>query len=128
MMSKEPQLNDFDSVLKRRFYVADCELIEFSANRNSPAVKLSAEGCATLVSGDIELEFNWVAEGNSSKDGEFSFAVSLDEREPDFYITGLSDLSADLESDLCKRILASCNWQAEVAECLPKNETEMASL
>lgn len=127
-MSKELQLNDFDSVLTRKFYVADCELIHFSADRKSPSVTLNAEGCATLVSGDIELEFNWVAEGNSSKGGAFSFTVNLDENDPDFYITGLSDLSAEVESDLCKRILASCNWQTEVAECLPKSETELASL
>lgn len=127
-MSKEPQLNEFESVLTRKFYVADCELIHFSADRKGSSVTLSAEGCATLVSGDVEVEFNWVAEGKASKEGEFTFAVSLDEGDPDFYVIGLSDLSEDLESDLCKKILATCNWQAEVAECLPKNETEMASL
>lgn len=127
-MSTESQLNNLESVLKRKFYVADCELIHFSVNRHSPSVKLSAEGCATLVSGDIELEFNWVAEGNASKESEFRLVVSLDEVDPGFYLIGLSDLSAEVESDLCKKILAACNWQAEVAECLPKNETELASL
>ena len=128
MMTKEPQLDEFESVLTRKFYVADCELIHFSADRKSPSVTLSAEGCVTLVSGVVEVEFNWIAEGKASKEGEFRFDVKLDEVEPDFYVIGLDDLSEDVASDLCKKILAECNWQAEVAECLPKNETELASL
>ncbi|HOY21529.1 MAG TPA: hypothetical protein PK002_00145 [Cellvibrio sp.] len=127
-MSHKPQLDEFESVLTRKFYVADCELIHFSADRKSPSVTLSAEGCATLVSGDIEVEFNWIAVGKASKEGEFRFDVTLDDVDPDFDVIGLSDLSAEVESHLCKKILAACNWQAEVAECLPKNETELASL
>lgn len=128
MMSKEPQLNDLDNILKRKFYVADCELVQFSADRNSTQVKLNASGCAALVSGDIEMEFNWLAQGSAAKDGNFTFVVTLDDVEPDFHLTGISGFSVDLVSDLCKRMLASCNWQAEVAECLPKNEAELASL
>lgn len=127
-MSNEPQLHEFEFVLTRKFYVADCELIHFSADRKTPSIALSAGGCATLVSGDVEVEFNWVAEGKASKEGEFRFNVTLDDVDPDFYVIGLSDLSEDVASDLCKKILAACNWQAEVAECLPKNETELASL
>jgi len=128
MMSKEPQLNDFDIILKRKFYVADCELVQFSADRNSTQVKLNASGCAALVSGDIELEFNWVAKGRASTEREFTFVVSLDEAEPDFYLIGIDDCAAETVDELCKKILASCKWQTEVAECLPKNETELASL
>lgn len=121
-------LNNIEQILKLKFYVADCELVQFSVDRNNLSAGLNAEGCATLVSGDIELEFNWVAKGRASTEREFTFVVSLDEAEPDFYLIGIDDCAAETVDELCKKILASCKWQTEVAECLPKNETELASL
>ncbi len=115
-----------EQLLKKKFYVADCELVQFDSSNLSSGLK--AEGCATLVSGDIELEFNWVAEGRTSSAGEFAFTVSLDDVEPDFYLIGIDDFAAETVDDLCKKILASCNWQTEVAECLPKKEADLASL
>lgn len=120
--------NDIDEVLKRKFYVADCELLQFSVDKHKADEKLHAKGCAALVSGDIELEFNWIAQGSAASDGHFTFAVMLDELEPDFQLIGVSHFSTDRVSELCKKMLATCNWQTEVAECLPKNETDLASL
>ncbi len=119
---------NIEQILKRKFYIADCELVQFAVDRNNLSSGLKAEGCATLVSGDIELEFNWVAEGGVSRKGEFAFKVGLDEAEPDFYLIGIDDFAAETVDDLCKKILASCNWQTEVAECLPKKEADLASL
>lgn len=121
-------LKNSEQILKQKFYVADCELVHFAVDRNNLNSGLTAEGCATLVSGDIELEFNWVAKGRASAEREFTFVVSLDEVDPDFYLIGIDDCVAEAVDELCKKILASCNWQSEVAECLPKNETELASL
>lgn len=121
-------LKNIEQILKQKFYVADCELVQFAVDRNNLSSALKAQGCATLVSGDIELEFNWLAEGRVSNEGEFTFKVSLDEAEPDFYLIGIDDCSAETLNELGKKILASCNWQSEVAECLPKKEAELASL
>ena len=121
-------LKNIEQILKQKFYVADCELVRFAVDRNNLSSGLNAQGCATLLSGDIELEFNWLAEGRVSSEGEFAFTVSLDNVEPDFYLIGIEDCSADTLNELCEKILASCNWQTEVAECLPKKETELASL
>lgn len=121
-------LKNIEQILKQKFYVADCELVQFAVDRNNPNSGLNAEGCATLVSGDIELEFNWLAVGRVLNAGEFTFTVSLDEVEPDFYLIGIDDCAAETVDELCKKILASCNWQSEVAECLPKKEADLASL
>ena len=121
-------LKNIQQVLTQKFYVADCELVLFSVDRNNLGSGLNAEGCATLVSGDIELEFDWVAKGRASTEREFTFVVSLDEVKPDFYLIGIDDCAAETLNELCTKILASCNWQTEVAECLPKNEAELASL
>jgi hypothetical protein len=121
-------LKDFDDLLQRKFYVADCELVQFSVDRNNTEEKLNAKGYATLVSGDVELEFNWFAQGRASKGGDLAFKVTLDEIEPDFNLLGVSGISEELERELCEKILASCNWQTEVAECLPTNDAELASL
>ena len=121
-------LKNIEQILKQKFYVADCELAHFAVDRNNLSSGLNAQGCATLVSGDIELEFNWLAEGRVSSAGEFTFTVSLDDVEPDFYVIGINDCDAETLNELCTKILTSCNWQTEVAECLPKKEAELASL
>ena len=121
-------LKNIEQILNHKFYIADCELVQFSLAGNNISLPLNAQGCATLVSGDIELEFNWVAEGCVSPERDFTFMVRLDEVEPDFHLIGIDDCSAEALNELCEKILASCNWQTEVAECLPKKETELASL
>ena len=64
--------------------------------------------------------------GTSASDA-FSFVVSLNEAAPDFDLEGMHGLSEASVHEVCLAILASCNWQPEVAECLPKHEAELAS-
>jgi hypothetical protein len=86
-----------------------------------------AVGRAVLVSGDVELHFNWVAQGGDSLQTVFDFEVHLDE-EPDFQVEGLGTLSADEQQRAIKHILDSSPWQAEILECLPKTQQELVAL
>ncbi len=85
-------------------------------------------GRAILVSGEVELHFNWVAQGGDSLQTAFDFAVYLDEEAPDFQLEGLEALSKDEQQAVIKQILDSSPWRAEILECLPKNQTELAQL
>ena len=88
----------------------------------------SARRRAILVSGQVELHFNWVAQGGDSLQTAFDFAVYLDEDEPDFHLQGLGQLSADEQQAAIQLILGSSPWRAEILECLPKNQAELAAL
>ncbi len=113
------------------FYTADCAIEDVGIDPH-PSQKGKVEawalGRAILVSGEIELHFNWVARGGDSLQTAFDFAVELDEEEPDFELQGLPALATDDQHAVIKHILESGPWQAEILECLPKNQTELAAL
>lgn len=114
-----------------KFYIADCSIDEIEvAPVSGQKGKFDswALGRATLAGGELELHFNWVAEGGDSEATMFQFALSLDEEQPDFELEGAGKLSDTEQNALIQKILASTPWQAEVAECLPKNPAELAQL
>lgn len=113
------------------FYTADCAIEDIGIDPH-PTLKGKIEawaiGRANLVAGEIELHFNWVAQGGDSQATAFDFAVYLDEDEPDFQLEGISGLTADEQQTAVKQILDSSPWKAEILECLPKNQSELAAL
>lgn len=113
------------------FYTADCAIEDIGIDLDPTQkgkVEAWALGRAMLVSGEVELHFNWVAQGGESLQTAFDFAVYVDEDAPDFHLEGLAGLSADEQQAVITQILNSSPWQAEVLECLPKNQTELAGL
>lgn len=113
------------------FYTADCAIEDIGVDPDPTQkgkVEAWALGRAILVSGEFELHFNWVAQGGDSPQTAFDFEVSLDEEEPDFHLEGLAGLSADEQQATIKHILDSSPWRAEILECLPKNQAELAQL
>jgi len=112
------------------FYTADCAIEDIGVDPHPSQkgkVEAWAVGRAVLVSGDIELHFNWVAQGGNSAQTAFDFEIHLDEEEPDFQLEGLGALSADEQQKMIKHILDSSPWRAEILECLPKNQQEFAT-
>lgn len=111
------------------FYTADCSIEDIGVDPLPKGkVESWALGRAMLVSGEVELHFNWVAQGGDSAQTAYVFEVRLDEDEPDYVLEGLDGLSDSEREDLIQQILASTPWQAEVLECLPKNVQELAAL
>ncbi len=115
----------------KSFYTADCAIEDMGIDPH-PSLKGRVEawalGRAILVSGEIELHFNWLAQGGDALATAFDFEVHLDEDEPDFQLEGFSGLSVDEQQTLIQHILDSSPWRAEILECLPKNPTELAAL
>lgn len=113
------------------FYTADCAIEDIGVDPD-PSQKGKVEawalGRAILVSGEVELHFNWVAQGGDSLQTAFDFEIYLDEEEPDFHLEGLDSFSDDEQQAAIKQILDSSPWRAEILECLPKNPTELAQL
>jgi hypothetical protein len=113
------------------FYTADCAIEDIGIDphpSHKGKVESWALGRAILVSGEIELHFNWVAQGGSLLETAFNFEIYLDEDEPDFHLEGLVGLSEDEQQAAIKQILDSSPWRAEILECLPKNQAELAAL
>lgn len=111
----------------KAFYVADCAVTACSFVSRNQRFDAALEGYAALVSGELELEFNWLAQGGGAGDA-FEFAVRLDEANPEFELMGADDLPEEAFEAACLAILAASQWQQEVAECLPKSEAELAAL
>ena len=112
------------------FYTADCAIEDMGVDPHPSQkgkVEAWAVGRALLVSGDVELHFNWVAQGGDSLQTAFDFKIHLDEEEPDFQLEGLNSLSNDEQQHMIQRILDSSPWQAEILECLPKNQQEFSA-
>lgn len=113
------------------FYTADCAIEDIGVDPHpiqKGKVEAWALGRAILVSGEVELHFNWVAQGGDSQQTAFDFEIYLDEEAPDFQLEGLANLSADEQQAAIKQILDSSPWKAEILECLPKNQSELAAL
>lgn len=113
------------------FYTADCAIEDIGIDphpERKGKVESWALGRAILVSGEIELHFNWVAQGGDSLLTAFDFEVHLDEEEPGFQLDGLAGISTEERQEIIKQILDSSPWKAEILECLPKNQTELAAL
>ena len=111
------------------FYTADCAIEDIGVDLLPKGKAESwALGRAILVSGEVELHFNWVAQGGDSLQTAFDFVVHLDDEEPDFHLEGLVGLSVDEQQLTIKQILDSSPWKAEILECLPKNQAELAGL
>jgi hypothetical protein len=117
------------SFTNKRFYIADCAIEDIDME-SLPKGKVDswALGRATLASGDIELHFNWVARGGDTVPTAFDFEVSLDEEQPDFELEGFDYSTEEARDSAINQILAACDWQAEVLECLPKNTAQLAAL
>lgn len=113
------------------FYTADCAIEDIGVDPH-PVQKAKVEswalGRAVLVSGEVELHFNWVAQGGDTPLTAFDFEVYLDEEQPDFQLEGLAYLSGDERQKVIQQILDSSPWQSEVQECLPKNQQELSAL
>jgi hypothetical protein len=124
-------LSKINKLLEKPFYTADCAIEDIGVDPH-PAHKGKVEawalGRVILVSGEVELHFNWAATGGDSLQTAFDFEVFLDEEEPDFHLEGLAGLSADEQQAAITHILDSSPWRAEILECLPKNQTELAGL
>lgn len=124
-------MNKINSLQNKPFYTADCAIEDIGIDPH-PTLKGKVEawalGRVILVSGEVELHLNWVARGGDTLQTAFDFEVFLDEEEPDFHLEGLARLSADEQQAVIKQILDSSPWRAEVLECLPKNQTELARL
>jgi len=116
------------SLPTKPFYVADCAVHEASFVEKNGQYVSHISGNATLVSGELELEFNWVAKGGSTPQQAFEFSVSLNNSAPDFYLIGVEGVSEQDLAAISLQILAASQWQTEVAECLPKNAAELAAL
>jgi len=115
----------------KRFYTADCAIEDIAIDPHPTQkgkVEAWALGRAVLVSGDLELHFNWVARGGDSLQTAFDFDVDLDEEEPDFQLEGLVGLPADEQHLAIQHILDNSPWRAEIRECLPGNQAELAAL
>ncbi len=115
---------------KRSFYIADCAIEDIAVDPHpmqKGKVEAWALGRVVLVSGDVELHFNWVAQGGNSAQTAFDFEVHLDEEDPDFQLEGLGNLSADEQQKTIKEILDFNPWRAEILECFPKNQQELAA-
>jgi hypothetical protein len=115
----------------KSFYTADCAIEDIGIDlhpSHKGKVEAWALGRAILVAGEIELHFNWVAHGGDSRETAFDFDVYLDEDEPNFQLEGISGLTADEQQTAIKQILDSIPWKAEILECLPKNQAELAAL
>ncbi len=111
------------------FYTADCAIEDIGVDPLPKGkVESWALGRAVLVSGEVELQFNWVAQGGDSPQTAFDFEVYLDEDEPDFVLEGMGNLSKADQAHVIQQILDSSPWQSEVLECLPKNPQELAAL
>lgn len=120
-----------NQLLGKSFYTADCAIEDIGIDphpSHKGKVDAWALGRAVLVAGEIELHFNWLARGGDSLQTAFDFEVFLDEDEPDFQLEGLSGLTADEQQTAIKQILDSSLWKAEVLECLPRNQSELAAL
>lgn len=116
---------------KKPFYTADCAIEDIGVDPH-PTLKGKVEswalGSVLLVSGEVELHFNWVAQGGDLPQTAFEFAVHLDEEQPDFDLRGLDGLTAEQQQTAIRAILDSSPWRAEILECLPKNTAELAAL
>lgn len=111
------------------FYTADCAIEDIGVDPLPKGkVESWALGRAILVSGEVELHFNWVAQGGDSAQTAYVFDVRLDEDEPDFVLEGLDELSDIERKAIIQQILTATPWQSEVLECLPKNPQELAAL
>ena len=113
------------------FYTADCAIENIGVDPHptqKSKVEAWAVGRAILVSGDVELHFNWVAQGGDSLQTAFDFEIYLDDEDPGFQLEGLGSLSFEEQQKIIKQILDSSPWQTEILECLPKNQHELASL
>jgi len=123
--------NSQTNLPNKPFYTADCAIEDIGIDPH-PSLKGRVEawalGRAILVSGEIELHFNWVAQGGDSQQTVFDFEVFLDEDEPDFHLEGMSGLSAEEQQVIIRKVLDSSPWRAEILECLPKNQAELAAL
>jgi hypothetical protein len=115
----------------RPFYTADCAIEDIGVDplpEDKGKVESWALGRATLASGKVELHFNWVARGGDSLQTAYKFDIDVDEEAPDFVLEGLDGLSADEQQAVTNHILDSSPWRAEILECLPKNQVELAGL
>lgn len=120
-----------NQLTSKSFYTADCAIEDIGIDphpTHKGKLEAWALGRAILVAGEIELHFNWVAQGGDSLATVFDFDVYLDEDEPDFQLQGISGLTVDEQQIAIKQILDSSPWKAEILECLPKNQTELAAL
>jgi hypothetical protein len=113
------------------FYTADCAIEGIGVDPH-PAhrgkVDAWAVGRVVLVSGNVELHFNWTAQGGDSVQTAYDFEIDIDEEDPDFQLEGMDTLSADDRQKTIKYILNSSPWRAEILECLPKTPQELANL
>lgn len=119
------------NITQLKFYIADCAIDEIeveSVAGQKGKIDSWALGRATLVGGELELHFNWVAEGGDTEATAFQFSLSIDDEQPDFDLEGADKLSEAERAELIQEILSRSQWQREVAECLPKNATELGQL
>jgi hypothetical protein len=119
------------SLPDKPFYAADCAIEDVGIDPH-PTQKAKVEswalGRAVLASGDVELHFNWVAQGGDTLQTAFDFDVFLDEDEPDFLLEGIGTLAEDEQQKVIQQILDASPWRTEIRECLPKNQQELAAL
>lgn len=119
------------TISQRKFYIADCSIDEIevaSVPNQKGKVDSWALGRASLVAGELELHFNWAAQGGDTDNTAFDFTVFLDEETPDFELVGFENQTPAEQDASIQQILLQTTWQREVLECLPKNPTELAKL
>jgi len=118
-----------NKLFTKPFYTADCAIEDIGVDPLPKGkVESWALGRAVLASGEVELHFNWVAQGGDTPQTAFDFDVYLDEDEPDFQLDGLEELFGEERHKVIQQILESSPWRTEIRECLPKNQQQLAAL
>lgn|GEM_PF-735415 len=123
-----------DELLSKSFYVIDCEITEIVAEEIKSKYEWNgkdeswAAGRVTLTSGLIEIHFNWIAQGGESAYNTYEFDFSMDEQTPAFELTCVSLETDENIDDVLTRIINLFDWTKEVAECFPKNGSDIATL
>jgi hypothetical protein len=118
----------------KKFYVADCAVTHFeetdisASNSKVAAAYTCLSGTATLVSGEVEMDFQWVATLTSLPKGALHVDIEVDEECPNFHLLPNQKISPESLVSVCTQILSASNWKSEVAECLPTTQAELAKL